>query len=285
MKLLHHIVLTFVILWTCNLTGQEVIQKASRSDLRSYGKEIKMVSVFGEKATVTVRGADVTEVKVLLRPVSRNSDREKAAADLKYINYSVEKEGDRLIIRNFFRGNPGQITSNLSMDIEIVMPHSVQAVITNLYGPVKISNIALVNATVSFGSLHLTGISSESIIKARYSDMELEAVCGKLEITSEKSDINVAALDAATVINCSYGTAELETAGPGPLIVRGYRTTVNIMADEPGKYQYNLRSAQGTIIMPDGKQYRNQPVEVTPLSPAGLIDVTTSYCDITIAKK
>jgi len=37
--------------------------------------------------------------------------------------------------------------------------------------------------------------------------------------------------------------------------------------------------------MPDGKQYRNQPVEVTPRSSAGLIDVTTSYCDITIAKK
>ena len=285
MKLLHYIALTSVMLWTFNLAGQEVIQKASGSDERSFGKEIKAVSVFGEKASVTVRGADVAEVKVLLRPVSRNSDKGKAVADLKYINYSVEKEGDRLIIRNSFRGNPGQITSNLTMEIEIVMPNSVQADITNLYGPVKISNIASVNVSVSFGSLRLTGISSESIIKARYSDMELEAVHGKLEITSEKSDINATALDATTDINCSYGTANFETVGAEPLTVRGYRTTVNIRVDDPGKYQYNLRSPQGTIIMPDGKQYRNQPVEVTPRSPAGLIDVTTSYCDITIAKK
>jgi len=285
MKILHYIAMCFVLLGTCDLTAQEVMQKASRSDERSFGKGISGVSVYGEKASITVRGAAVSDVKVLLRPVSRNRTRELAIADLKYIHYSAEKEGDILMIRNSFRGEPEKITSNLSMEIEIIMPSSLPVSITNLYGPVEAGNLASITVNVSFGSLRLKDISSAASITARYSDMELTSVRGRADIKAEKSDILTIALGATTVINCSYGTANLEMSGSGPLIVKGYRTTVNISVDEPGRFQYSLKAPQGRIIMSDGKQYRNQPVEVTPQSPAGLIDVTTSYCDITIAKK
>ncbi|HNX84589.1 MAG: hypothetical protein KBB24_05360 [Bacteroidales bacterium] len=285
MKILQHMVMCLVLLGTCDLAAQEVMQKASRTDERSFGKGISGVSVYGEKATVTVRGTAVSELKVLLRPVSRNRNKELAVADLKYIHYSAEKEGDILVIRNSFRGQPEQITSNLSMEIEIIMPSSLPVSITNLYGPVEAGNLASMTANVSFGSLRLTDIGSATTVTARYSDMELTSIRGKADIKAEKSDILMTALGAATVINCSYGTANLELAGSGPLIVKGYRTTVNISLDEPGKFQYALKAPQGRIIMSDGKQYRNQPVEVIPQVPAGLIDVTTSYCDITIAKK
>jgi len=285
MKILQYMTLSLVLLGTCDLAAQEVMQKASGSDERSFGKGISAVSVYGEKASVTVRGAAVSEVKVLLRPVSRNKNKEQAVADLKYIHYSAEKEGDILVIRNSFRGELEQITSNLSMEIEIIMPSSLPAEITNLYGPVEAANLASVTAIVSFGSLRLTDISSSTAITARYSDMELTSVRGKADIEAEKSDIMMMATEAATVINCSYGKADIELTGYGPLIVKGYRTTVDISLDEPDKYQYALRASQGRVIMYDGKQYRNQPVEIKPLNPAGLIDVITSYCDITIAKK
>lgn len=75
MKILHYIAMSLVLLGTCDLTAQEVMQKASRSDERSFGKGISGVSVYGEKASITVRGAAVSDVKVLLRPVSRNRTR------------------------------------------------------------------------------------------------------------------------------------------------------------------------------------------------------------------
>ncbi len=285
MRILQYMTLSLVLLGTCDLAAQELMQKASGSDERSFGKGISAVSVYGEKASVTVRGAAVSEVKVLLRPVSRNRNKEQAVADLKYIHYSAEKEGNILVIRNSFRGELEQITSNLSMEIEIIMPSSLPVEITNLYGPVEAVNLASVTASVSFGSLRLTDISPATAITARYSDMELTSVRGKADINAEKSDIMMKATEAATVINCSYGTADIELTGSGPLIVKGYRTTVKISLDEPGKYQYALKTPQGRILMSDGKQYRNQPVEIRPPAPAGLIDVTTSYCDITIAKK
>lgn len=285
MKILQYVAMSLVLLGTCNLSAQEVMQKASRTDERSFGKGISGVHVYGEKASVTVRGADVNEVKVLLRPVSRNRIKEQAAADLKYIHYSAGKEGDILVIRNSFRGELEQITSNLSMEIEIIMPSSLPVKVTNLYGPVEASNLTSVTADVSFGSLRLTDISSATGVTARYSDLELTSIRGKVDIRAEKSDILTKALGAAAVISCSYGTAVIELLGSGPLVVKGYRTTVNISVDEPEKYQYTLKALQGRITMADGKQYRNQPVEINPEFPSGLVDVTTSYCDIKIAKK
>ncbi len=285
MKILHCMAMSLVLLATCNLAAQEVMQKASKTEERNFGKGISKIYVYGEKASVTVRGADVSEVKVLLRQVSRNKNKEQAVADLKYIHYSAEKEGDILVIRNSFRGEPGKITSNLSMEIEIIMPASLPVEITNLYGPVEAGHLASLTAGVSFGSLRLSDITSEMRVTTRYSDMELTSIRGSADIIAEKSDILMTALEAATVIKCSYGTADIELAGAGPLVVKGYRTAVNISLDEPGKYQYALKAPQGRIIMSDGKQYRNQPVGIIPQFPAGLIDVTTSYCDITISKK
>lgn len=285
MKMFHYIALCLILQGAGNLAGQEVIHKASGSAERTFGKGISGVTVYGEKASVSVKGWSGSEVKVLFRPVSRNRDKEQAIADLKYIHYYVEKEGDRLVIRNSFKGKMEQITSNLSMEIEILMPASLPADITNLYGPVEIDNIASVSANVSFGSLSMTDIRSTCSITTRYSDIKLTSIHGRLVINAEKSDIRATALSAATEISCSYGKADLELTGTGPLVIKGYRTTVDVTVNEFEKYQYNLKAPQGKINLPQGKQIRNGPVEIQHANPAGLIDVTTSYCDITISTK
>lgn len=285
MKILRHIILALLLLASGSLAGQDMVHKASGAYERSFGKSVSRVSVYGEKASVTVKGWSSPEVKVVLRPVSRNSDREKAVADLKYIKYYVEKEGDRLVIRNSFMGKLDQITSNLSIVIEIFLPSSVPAEITNLYGPVVISNLNDITATVSFGSLAITDVGSECIITARYSDMELTSLRGSLAVRSEKSDILARELSAASTLDCSYGTASLEFSGTAPLTVKGHRTTVEINVDDFRRYSYNLNAPQGKVILPGGGQAEKDKAEIRHPGNAGLIDVTTSYCDITITSK
>lgn len=285
MKIVHHIALSLLILATGNLAGQDMVHKASRVYERTFGKEVTALAVYGEKAAVTVREWNGTGVKVLLRPVSRNSDKEQAIADLKYIQYYAEREGNRLVIRNSFRGKLEQITSNLSIEIEVFMPASLKAEITNLYGPVVISGLADVAASVSFGSLSVTDVNSTCIITARYSNTELISIRGSLDINSEKSDIRARALSAAASIKCTYGKVDLELAGTGPLTVRGNRTTVNVSVDRFESYGYILNARQGKVILPGGRQAGKDAVEIRQQGQTGLVDVTTSYCDITISTK
>ncbi len=285
MKILRHIILALLLLASGSLAGQDMVHKASAVDEKSFGKGVSRVSVYGEKASVTVKGWSGPEVKVVLRPVSRNSDREKAVADLKFIQYYAEKEGDRIVIRNSFRGEMEKITSNLSIVIEVFMPASVPAEITNLYGPVVISNLSDVTANVSFGSLAITDISSGCIITARYSDMELTSVRGSLDVRSEKSDILARELSASATLDCSYGTANLEFSGNGPLKVNGHRTTVEITVEDFGRYSYTLNAQQGKVMLPGGRSAGKEKVEIQHKGNSGMIDVTTSYCDITVSTK
>ena len=285
MKIFYFIALCLVLQGAGSLAGQETLHKASRVDERSFGKGISRITVYGEKASVTVKGWSGSEVKVLLRPVSRNRDREQAIADLKYIHYSAEKENDNLVVRNSFKGKLEQITSNLSMEIEIYMPASLPAEITNLYGPVEISNLACATAVVSFGSLKITNISTECRVTTRYSDMELNSIRGVLLVNGEKSDILATDLTAATTINCSYGEADLGVSGTGPFTVKGYRTAVEIIVKDFDDYSYSLKAPHGTIKLPDGRQIRNEPAEIRHANAAGFVDVTTSYCDITVSTK
>ncbi len=285
MTILRYISLCLILLATGNVAGQGTVNKASRVEEKTFAKEISRVSVYGEKASVSVKGWSSTEVKVLLRPVSRNLDKEQAKDDLKYIQYYAEKEGDRLVIKNSFKGKLEQITSNLSMEIEVFMPASVPVEVTNLYGPVVISSIAGVTANVSFGSLSVTDISSMCSITARYSNIELTSAGGNIDIKSEKSDIRARALSATTTIDCSYGTADLEFTGTGLLLVKGYRTTVTVSVDEFEKHRYSLEARQGKVILPGSRQAGSGPLEINHPGTAGLIDLTTSYCNLTISTK
>ncbi|HNT94396.1 MAG TPA: hypothetical protein PKJ71_11945 [Bacteroidales bacterium] len=285
MKILYCIALCLAFQGAGSLAGQEILHKASGTDERSFTKGISMITVFGEKASVTIKGWSSSEVKVLLRPVARNRNRDQAIADLKYIRYSAETEGNKLVVRNSFKGQMEQITSNLTMEIEIYMPHSVPAEITNLYGPVDIMNLNTVTAIVSFGSLKVDKISSECMITTRYTDMELSSIRGVLVVNAEKSDILTTDLNASTTINCSYGEAAIGLAGKGPFTVRGYRTAIEINVENFENYSYNLKAPHGRVLLPEGEEAGSEAVELTHRAPAGLIDVSTSYCDITISTK
>ncbi len=285
MKILNYIALCLILQGAGNLAGQELLHKASKVDERTYVKGISKISIRGEKASVSLQGWNRSEVKVLLRPVSRNTDKEQAIADLKYIRYDAIQEGNLLVITNSFEGELEQFTSNLSMEIEVLVPFSMPAQITNLYGPVQIENLASVSANVSFGSLSLTSISSNCSIAVRYSDIELNSISGKLDIKAEKSDIRAKTLSGTSTINCSYGEAHLALVSNGNLAVKAYRTGLTVEVDVFEKFRYLLDAKGGNINLPQGKKIRDKVVNIQPAGASGQIDLSTSYCDISIITK
>jgi len=285
MKILYHIALCLMLQGAGRLAGQELMHKASKVDEKKYTKGIDAISIRGEKASISVKGWSGTEVKILLRPVSRNTDKTQAITDLKYIRYEAVQEGSQLVVTNSFEGELEKINSNLSMEIEVLAPFSMPVQITNLYGPVLIENFATVTANVSFGSLSLANISSDCSLTARYADIGLNSISGKLVIKAEKSDIRAKALGGTSVIECSYGEANLDLAPYGQLHVNAYRTGLTVEVDVYEDYSYRLEAKNGYVYLPQGKQIRDKVVDIQHAGASRLVDLNTSYCDINIITK
>jgi len=267
------------------LAGQELMHKASRLEEKNYSKGVSSVSIRGEKASVSVRGWNGSEVKVIFRPVSRNSDKRLAIADLNYIRYLAVQEGEKLVISNTFEGEMDKITSNLSIEIELMVPVSMPVQVTNLYGPVIMGNLATAKANVSFGSLSLNNISSSCQIEVRYTDIELQSISGKMELKAGKSDIRARGLGGESAIDCSYGKVELALAPNAQVVVRAYRTAISVEVHEPDQYSYRLEAKQGSIFLPQAQPIKNNMVDIQHPGVSGKLDLSTSYCDISIITK
>ncbi len=285
MKGIRYISLLILLLGFQSLAAQEVVRKASKTEEKVFEKDISQVSVYGEKAQISVKGWESNTIKVILKPVSRNKVEKQAIEDLKYIKYYAEKEGNLLVIRNSFRGEAEKITSNLGIEIEVFVPQSIPVSITNLYGPVYAADLNEVDTEISFGSLRLTKINTSGTIQARYSNMELNAIRGELTVNAEKSDIMATDLSAHSIITTSYGKTDLYLSGNGDLAVNGYRTAIDITLESLEKYNFRLEAAHGGVNLPARNEPIKTKVEIRHPDSTARIEATTSYCDINIKLK
>ncbi|MEZ5070232.1 MAG: hypothetical protein R2751_04490 [Bacteroidales bacterium] len=247
---------SFLGMWlSCaGLAGQDPIHKASRQEVQTFSRDMEGVLVQGEKAVVTVKGWDRDQVQVTLRPVARNQEAARAAADLRFVQYAVGREANTLVIRNSFRGEGlDKITSNLSMEIEILLPETLPVSVTNLYGPVNATGLGDLELSVSFASAALTDISGTCAVKARYATIDIAGVGERLEVDAEKSDIRARDLPRQTRIRCSYGSAWLDAGRRSQdIAVEASRTPVDLRIGANRRYDYDLTALHGTIYLPSG---------------------------------
>ncbi len=84
------------------------------------------------------------------------------------------------------------------------MPRVIPIQISNLYGPVKATELSNIKLYVSFGHIALADISGYLSITSRYSKMTISRALGALQIQAEKSGINADGIDAMTSITREF---------------------------------------------------------------------------------
>ena len=286
MKLIRNILLFLTLLGVSEAYGQELVHKVSKEISDNFDQEIQEVHVRGEKASVTVSGWSKDYIQVNLKPISRNTSKKEAISDLKFIRYEAYMEGKNLLIKNSFKGKNEKISSNLSMEIEILMPGAIPIQISNLYGPVKATELSNIKLDVSFGHIAIAHISGYASITARYSNMTISRALGALHIQAEKSDINADGIDAMTSITSKYGKADLKlSASDQSLRMDAYRTEVKIEVDAFEEFNYSLSTTYGTISTPGFSSEKKEKLQISHDENNKDIEVSTTYSDITIASK
>jgi Toastrack DUF4097 len=286
MKLIRYILLVLTLLGVSESYAQELVHKVSKEQSENFDQEIKQVLVWGEKASITVSGWSKDYIQVHLKPISRNVSKKEAISDLKFISYDALVEGNNLVIKNSFKGSNEKISSNLSMEIQIMMPGAIPIEISNLYGPVSAKELSNIKLDVSFGHITLADISGYASLNSRYSNMNISRALGALHIQAEKSDINAEDLDAKTNITSKYGKADIElSASNQSLSMEAYRTEVKISVDAFEDFNYRLSTTHGSINTPGRSSEKKESFQLSHKEKNKDIEISTTYSDITIASK
>jgi len=286
MKICKHILLIIMLLYAFETIAQEVVQKVSKPENKRFDQKIDKLLVMGEKASITVVGWSNNYISVKLTPISRNANKSIAITDLKFIKYSASIENNQLVVKNSFEGENEKISSNLSIEIEISVPNATPVVVKNLYGTVKLMSLTHVNTEVSFGKIILDKISGNSTIHSRYSDITLNDILGTINITAEKATIEATSIDATTKIESQYGKIVFDARSNHQSIqIKSQRTEAIITVDNFKRFNYKLSTTFAKIKIPDKDLGKELNYSMLYADKNKLIEIITTYCDITITNK
>ena len=145
-----------------HLQSQEVLEVVTKSIQKSMPFELgSEVKIEGEKADVYLSTWDKNRVAVYLDLVASHPDKAQAEADLKKMDYSLEKKGNTIVIGNTIGEQAEKLASKLQAKYTIILPERC---------PVNMDNI--------FGSAQIRGLSNALVVNAAYCDLQLTNLNG-----------------------------------------------------------------------------------------------------------
>jgi hypothetical protein len=276
-------IIAIISLYLLNVGAQNTIHKASKTIEYSF-EDCNALLIQGEKATIKVSAKPQNTIELKITYVAKHKKHATAIRDLKHIKFDNQKEGSRLLLRNYYETGHQKIESNLSFIYELIIPEEIFLDIRNLYGSVNLHQLTgTKEIDISFGRLELENISGKTNIQLRYSNINTNNISGQLTGTLSKSDVLINNCEANVLLNMSYGTLNVSLLNNCKNFrINGERAEIQIQTPDK-EYNMDIKTSFNKLFIFDeehDQQFRNTNKNFTKK-----INLKTSYCPIKIHLK
>lgn len=264
-------------------TSQNTIQKLSKTIEYSYENVTSMV-IQAEKATIKITGKPQKTIEMKIILISKHKIQSTALNDLKYIKFEQQKEGSKLLLKNFYESSNRKIESNLSIVYELIVPEEISMQLNNLYGAIELQNLfGSKTLDIAFGRLEMRNIAGNNNLHLKYTNLKAQNFTGQLTGTLSKSDVELTDCNSSIDLIMSYGTLKAAVLNECKLIkINGTRTEVHLQTPSMD-YNFDLKTSYSKV-----EAFDNEPTSYfksTSKTKMKTITVTTSYCPIKIKLK
>lgn len=254
------------LLFGTTLLAQETLQVVTKSIEKSipYGIGTE-VSIEGEKADIYMSTWDRNQVAIYLDLSSRHQDKKVAERDLERIKYEVEKNGSKILIRNFIYKPEGgeNPESSLKAKYTIILPKECPVNLSNFFGNANVSeleNALVINS--EFCKLDLKNLAGEISISTRFGDINGDQISGNVLIFSNRSNIDLANIEGIFKIKSRYGKINIDAVPQNlDLEIDAVKSDVYFTNAPPGFFSFFLTTQDGKILTP-----QEMKMEMTQLS-------------------
>lgn len=249
------------------------------------------VEIKGEKSNMTIDTWDKREVKVILKIVSKNSDKILAEKELQYMKYFLDKTGHKIELTNYFLipNNAPKVSSNIKAEYEIWIPKESPVSIKNYYGKISVKNIIeRITVTNAYGSINLNNVKGKIIIKANFSDVTGDNIVGTVTADVDHSDLTLNKINGDFKIKADFGSIFLsELSKTTTIEIGAAKGDTEIGVNDFKDFNYNLMCEYGEIKLPEDGQLGNLSGNKTSFikkfkSQNSKINIKTSFGKIVI---
>lgn len=251
-----------------------------------------LVRIRAEKATVRIQGWDQPTARLVLKLSARHPERAVAESELPSARYQFDRHGNTLDLVNFYAvaAAAGVVRSDLRAEYTLWVPAGVRLELRNLYGQTYLSDLTgEQKIEQDFGQITLANLRGSFRATARYADLTAANTAGTFACEAEKSAIRLLGMAGRCTVRNRYGSVLLEpTAELKSAFLDVERTDVTLSVPQPELFNFNLSSAQGSLLVPPRYEAAQRTaggrstLQLTNGPALALIRVNTSYAAITL---
>lgn len=247
--------------FSINFYAQTKIQVVTTTVEKNFTPDKKhAILIRGEKASITVKEWTKPEVKVILKLISKHTDKAVAEKELNYMRYMLEKTKDGIYLKNYFAIKKGtdKVNAKLKAEYEIFVPAKSDLDIKNSYGNVSIKDIeGKITLDVEYGNINLQNLKGTLKIKSYFGDITGEKTDATFFGKINHSNITLVDMKGTYNIEGVYGEVSLTPQNKlTKLEIKITNGDVTLETGDFKKYNYSLESTFGDIKLPPGNKYQ-----------------------------
>lgn len=277
--------------------SQEEIKIATKQYSESFKyKKSTSIEINGERADINVQGAEVEEITIEAKVVSKNSSRREAEEDLGNMNVLLEKIGKTIYIRNYIsiKANEEKPSSNIKVIFEVKVPMGCDVVVNNSFGEVQLSNLnGNINVDTKYTKINMAYLGGLGKVKSLLGDVNIHSSFGEYKLIMNRADLLMENTDGSFDIESKYGAVQIAIKPElENLVVKGETVDVVLLVDDISASYYNLSSSNGKIQIDESlnlnhrisKNNEVQKIELNREIDCSKLDINTEFGTITLNK-
>jgi hypothetical protein len=207
-----------------------------------------------ERGIISVKGWDSSDIKVVLKLVSKNIDPKIARKELEYMTYSITKMRNSVFINNSMtlpQANQ-EISSVVLAEYEIFVPVKTEIRVNDQFGKLEIENV--------------NGLLAGEL---QYSDLSLNRKSGNINLIITIGDFNCSKSQVNGIIKTRHSNVSITETSGRLQLETDYGTLRLTFGNEP--LRFDIQSNATDIFVGHSKCY---PLE---------LDLTGTYCPLKIS--
>lgn len=200
--------------WSPDILSQDETHVITRRIEQEYEvEEGGRLNIDAERGIIRINAWQKPKVKVIIRIVSKNHNKEQARKDVGHMHYTLNQQRNSISLKNYLvmpnMKSAADLSSILRVEYEIWMPDGLSIDIQNSFGSVTIRNLsAEMNVSLEYSDLSLHNVvgeaeininigdlicmhsSLDAVIETRYSAVNFNNVNGVIKLNMQSGNIN-----------------------------------------------------------------------------------------------
>ncbi|MEL6560288.1 MAG: DUF4097 family beta strand repeat-containing protein [Bacteroidota bacterium] len=212
------------------------------------------IKVIGESARINVTGWDRSEVKVVIKLISKGLTKKEAEVELEFQKFLIKTFDEEHVIKNFLLipNELKELKTIQETEIQVFVPFQAMLYVENQYGETSMNNLEQKFKVKSeYGYIELSQVDGDFELESNFGDLLIGNASGEMKLTLHLTKTTVDNFNGKANIKSNLGDVSIKRLTTSSSVkVNSTKSDVRLEIDSIDDYSWFVKSKYGALKAP-----------------------------------